>query len=121
MGPLIWSSQWVTPVSGPLKRTTVSGPGRQVAAAAAAVVFGFVAPGQGGLAADLQVFRGAVAVIGRAPGQQAVDIFAIEAQPFGLAVRTFVPIEAQPVHGIQNLGDKLCFGTFLIGIFDPAG
>ena len=118
MGPLIRSSQRVTPVSGPWKRTTVLGPGPRLRLRQRPSYLGLSPRARAASRADLQVFRGAVAVIGRALGQQAVDIFPIEAQPLGLVVRAFVPLEAQPVHGIQNFFDKLCFGTFLIGIFD---
>ena len=51
---------------GVLKRTTVFGPGGRLQLPAVAVVLGFVAPGQGGLAAGLQILGRAVAVIGRA-------------------------------------------------------
>ena len=55
--------------------------GRQVKLPAAAVVFGFLPPGQGRLAARFESRR-AVAIIGRTVGQQALDIVLINGQPF---------------------------------------
>ena len=84
-----------------------------------AVIFGFVAPGQGGLAAGLQVLGRAVAVVGRAPLQQPVDVVVIERQSLRLAIGAFIPVQAQPGHGLQNLGDELFLGALRVRVLNP--
>src|SRR4030042_1954200 len=75
--------------------------------------------GQGGLAPGFQVLGWAVAIIGRAHSQQAVDIILINGQPFGLAVGAFVPMETQPAQGVQDLLDEFFLGALLVRVFDP--
>jgi len=43
----------------------------------------------------------------------------IDGQPFGLAIGAFIPVQAQPGHGRQDLGDELLLGAFPVGVLDP--
>jgi len=45
-------------------------------------------------------------------------ILAIDVEPLGLVVGTFVPVEIEPFHGIQNRLDGCFGGAFDIGVFD---
>ena len=115
-GPLIWSSQWVTPVGRVLKRTAVSGPGGRFRSRQRPSYLGFC-PGPGRPGGPRPPGR-AVAVI-RHAGQQAVDIVLINGQALRLAIGAFVPVKAHPGQGIQDLVDERLLGPFPVGILDP--
>ena len=63
------------------------------------------------------LFR-AIAFISSALFQHLIDHRVVAIKTFGLVVRTFIPLQAQPVHAIHNGFDSFRRGTLKIGVFN---
>src|SRR5208283_2649925 len=87
--------------------------------AAPVVVFGRPALSKCFLPPLLEFFRGAVAIICLPRFQQLVDIVPVYIEPGGLAERSLVPLESQPLDALYNGLYILISRAACVGILDP--
>src|SRR6185503_10461067 len=79
--------------------------------AALAVVPRRPALGDGGVVALLDLFLGAVALVGVAPREQAVGRGQVEVEARALEDGTLVPVEAEPAQRVLDADDPLLAGA----------
>ncbi len=89
-----------------------------LAVAAAPVVTGLLLVGQLPLAQLFQALLGAVAAIGVTLLEQLVDVVAVAVHALGLIEGTFVVLQPQPGHALEDGVDRLGGGALEVGILD---
>ncbi len=86
--------------------------------AAATVIARLLAVGHLLFTQRLQTLFRAVATVGGAHFQHVVNNCIVAVETFGLEIRTFIPLQIQPVHAIHNGFDSLWRRAFEIGVFN---
>src|SRR3989449_621517 len=98
-------------------------PGIQAAVAAPPRVAESLLARLGGPPLALQELGRAVAVVGAARGAQSLGVVTVDRKPLGLAVarrrRPLVPVEAEPLEGLEDRGDVLVGRARTVGVLDP--
>src|SRR2546427_716659 len=83
---------------------------------------GLLAP-LGGPPLALQELGRAVAVVGAARGAQSLGVLTVDFEPLGLPVarrrRPLVPVEAEPLEGLEDRGEVLVGRAGTVGVLDP--
>ena len=94
------------------------GLGTQIFFPAGPVITGFGTLGLRLCAHGFDFVRGTGAKIGVAPGHQFFHIVLIYPGALTLVIRSLVPIDFQPIQGVENRLHGLFSGAGFVGIFD---
>src|SRR6267142_2112628 len=94
-------------------------PGRlRALRAPAPVVAGLLAARTLALAHRVELFLGRPATVGLPLLDQSVGDFLVASEPLHLKERTFVPVEPEPAHGVENRLHRSVGGALEVGVLD---